>query len=414
MKKLVRLLIALFAFYIVFEMLFNVFSKGYVSEYKVDGFKVLEKRVKRTKGESDNYYFEISNDELSFNIQTMKNLSKQENVIKEIKYFEDNNYKCILPITKQDKVFSDIVCKGNDGYYNYNSIKGKDSELDVFANNLSNYRTTFSVSDKVIKSDSYISIYDNLEDDFNLGLENYKGVYLVNKKDGYINDELFTKDIYTKDISGFVNGNYVVADYKEEYEFRKFYVVNIKTHRQSTIISDKKISMYSYVQGIVGDSLYILDTSNKVQYEVDIKTKTVTIVGNESRGIKYYQNGEWSNVSIYSAIDNHLMFNPINKEYNGNYYDRVDHVGGNLSGYYYVYIKKGNKYDAYKINVQNPDYKIYLFTTDYIDNVVYDNDYVFYKDENYIKYYSDLTGVKTIAKYDEVNFNKSLKLSFTR
>ena len=88
MKKLVRLLIALFIFYIVFEMLFNMLSKGYISEYKVDGFKVVEKRVKRTKGEIDNYYFEIFNDDLSFNIQTFKNLSKQENVIKEIKYFE--------------------------------------------------------------------------------------------------------------------------------------------------------------------------------------------------------------------------------------------------------------------------------------------------------------------------------------
>lgn len=414
MKKLVRLLIALFVFYIVFEMLFNMFSKGYISEYKVDGFKVVEKRVKRTKGEIDNYYFEIFNDDLSFNIQTFKNLSKQENVIKEIKYFEDNNYKCILPITKQDIVFSDIVCKGNDGYYNYNTIEGKDSELDEFANSLSNYRTTFISSDKKAKSDSYITVYENLEDDFNLGLENYKGIYLVNKKYGFINNELFTKDIYTKDISGFVGNNYVVADYKEEYEFRKFYVVNIKTHRQTTITSDKKISMYSYAQGSVGNSLYILDTSNKVQYEVDINTKTVTIVGNESRGIKYYQNGEWTNVNMYEAINNHLMFNPIQKEYNGNYYERVDHIGGEKSGYYYVYTKNGNKYDAYRINVQNPDYKVYVFTTDYIDDIVYDNDYVFYKDENYIKYYSDLTGNKTLAKYDEVNFNKSLKLSFTR
>ena len=222
-------------------MLFNMLSKGYISEYKVDGFKVVEKRVKRTKGEIDNYYFEIFNDDLSFNIQTFKNLSKQENVIKEIKYFEDNNYKCILPITKQDIVFSDIVCKGNDGYYNYNTIEGKDSELDEFANSLSNYRTTFISSDKKAKSDSYITVYENLEDDFNLGLENYKGIYLVNKKYGFINNELFTKDIYTKDIKE-LNYGYRTSYFKDNPQYIILEItLNLKDYNSGSmdIIKDR-------------------------------------------------------------------------------------------------------------------------------------------------------------------------------
>ena len=58
--------------------------------------------------------------------------------------------------------------------------------------------------------------------------------------------------------------------------------------------------------------------------------------------------------------------------------------------------------------------RTYLFSTKNIDEIVYNDDYVVYMDGNLIKYYSDLTGSKKLAEYDEVSFNKSLKFSFSR
>ena len=100
--------------------------------------------------------------------------------------------------------------------------------------------------------------------------------------------------------------------------------------------------------------------------------------------------------------------------YNGIQYSRVDNIGGEKSGYYYLYQNNGNNYDVYRINKQNENYKTYLFTTDDIENIVYDFDSVIYKSDKYIKKYSDLTGNKKIAQYDEVEFNKSLKFNYTR
>ena len=414
MSKLIKLFIILFVLYILFEIAFNFFSKGYETKYKIDDFKVTEKRVKMINNEMDNYYFEIEKNDKVFSIQTFKKISNSQKVIKEIKSFKDEKYECILPIMKDDIVVSDIICENNNIYYYYNTLKGTDSNLDSFANTLASYRKNFEESDKVIKSDININAYDNFEDEIFLGIEYYKGLYIIDKRDGYRKNQLFEKDVYTKDLSVFINGNYVVADYNQKYEFHDFKIINLKTYKESTITSDKMISMYSYIQGIVDNSFYIIDTSNKLQYEVDMKTKTVTIIGNEKNGIKVYKNGRWEKGSMYDAIKDKVLFKESNRIFNDVEYARVDKAGNELSGYYYVYKKNNDNYDAYRINVQDDSKWLYLFSTDNIDEVLYDKDYVFYKDGTFIKYYSDLTGSKKLAEYDEVSFNKSLKFSFSR
>ena len=414
MKKIFKLLMLLFIFYLFIQIIFNIFSKGYETKYEVDKFKVYEKRIKKTKNEIDNYYFEITKEGKTFSFQTNDNISSTQQVIKEIKYFKDDNYECVLPIAKNDKIISDILCEKNGIYYNYDVLTSKDRELDKFAESLSKYRESFKSDDKVLKSDTNITVYNNIESDQYLGLEYYKGIYLLTKKNGYTNSQIFTKDIYSKELSTFINDNYVVADYNEEYDFRKFYVINLKNHTKTTITSDKKISMYSYIQGVVNNSIYIIDITNKLQYEVDIKNKTVTIVGNEKNGIKKYKNGNWEKASVYEAINNKLYFDEYEKMYNGTEYARVDNIGGDKSGYYYLYKLNNNNYDVYRINKQNDNNITYLFTTDDIEHVCYDFDTVVYKYDKYIKIYSNLTGNKKLAQYDEVEFNKSLKFDYTR
>ena len=60
------------------------------------------------------------------------------------------------------------------------------------------------------------------------------------------------------------------------------------------------------------------------------------------------------------------------------------------------------------MNIQNPDFKIYLFSTKQIDDIQYVRDYIYFSEDNEVKYYHDKTGVKTLFKNDEFEFNKSL------
>ena len=87
--------------------------------------------------------------------------------------------RCWAKVFKGNKVISDIICVSDNKYYYYNSLVGKDNDLDRFAKENYQYRKTFNENKNEIKSDEYLTIYNNF-DDLKLGIENYKGIYLAN------------------------------------------------------------------------------------------------------------------------------------------------------------------------------------------------------------------------------------------
>lgn len=418
MRKLLKLLVLLFIFYLLFQFIFNIFSTGYKIEYQIDEFEVTETITKKTKGEHDNYYFEIKKGDSIFGIQTYQKLNISRKIIKEIKYYQDDEYECILPITKNNTLITDMICINNGIYYYYHNIKGNDSLLDKFVSTIEIYDgTIYNLNEDVKKENNYITVYQFNIPDLYMVLESYKGIYFINQKDGYIAKDLFTKDTYTKDIHTFIKNYYVTADYSQNFEFHDFYIVNMKDYTVYKITSNNAISFYSYIQGIVGNSIYLIDTSSKKQYEINIKTKTVIEVGNEKTGIKNYQNGQWTEGNIYDAINNELLFTSqeqISTEFNGINYAKVDKIGGEKSGYYYLYENTKNGYNVYRVNVQNNNLKTYLFKTNNIDRIIYDEDKIYFQYDSYIRCYQDTIGVKNIAKNKEISFNSSLIFDVAR
>ena len=158
--------------------------------------------------------------------------------------------------------------------------------------------------------------------------------------------------------------------------------------------------------GVIGDKVYLLDCDNKKQYEIDISERTIIEVGNESIGIKYYNNGEWEKMNYVTAVNNKPMFNINTIKEEG--YEKVDLIGGKKTGYKYYYKKNGSKYDVYR-SMQKNDKLTYLFSTTSIDNVVYYNDYVYFQDGEYIKCYQDNIGVKKIYHALKEVFNGTYK-----
>lgn len=410
MRKLFKLLLFLSLVYIIFQLGFSFFNGGYTINYEINNekkFLVTETRTLNKKDEIDNYYFEVKVDDLTFAFETYKDLKGIKKVISNIKYYSDNYYTCILPVSKTNTMIEDLICYQGGIYYPYNSIKGNDISLDEFVINLTEYKADSYVENKdALKNDSYITLYDNTNKNIIIGLENYKGVYSV-KYYGFKNNSLFNKDIYTKEISGFIKNYYIVADYNEEYEFHEFNVIDLKNNTKSIITSNSPISMYSYINGVVGNSMYLFDISNKKQYEINVKTRTVIEVGNESTGVKKYENGEFTTVSVYDAIEGNLKFDNKTIEFEGNSYARVDYI----DGIYYLYEKESNLYRVYRVNSKNKNIKTLLFRTTNIDSVYYNKDEIYFKDGAYIKVYSDLTGAKKILRYNEANFNNNIKFS---
>lgn len=416
-RKMFVLLITLILVYIGFQCAFQLVSKGHNVEYTIKTsnvkLKVKEIYTRNEKDERNNYYFEIKDSNDTFTLELFHDFKNRNYVIKDIKYLKTDNYTCIYPIFKTEEQLTDILCIKDHIIYPYQSIKGKDKEIDSFKDSLVEIYTEEQYQNDLtndIKKEGNTFYRNNLLDKHYLALENYKGLYLFNKKDIYKKMELFKNDQYKKTITAFYENKYITADYNQDYTFNEFYVVDIKTLKQSKVISNQALSLDAYTMGVVENKVYIYDKSKKEQYTVDLKNNTISKVGNTSSGIKVYANGAWKDYSSYDAFENEKTFHEYKVEDEKfEHYDRVDKIGNNLSGYYYLYKKEKDIYKVYKVSVQNLKVRTFLFETTNIENIVYQNDYIYYINGNTINYYKEDTYIKTILMNKELEFNKNLK-----
>lgn len=420
MKRLLQMLLILCLFYLLIQLGFKYLGNGHTVNYEIKGndytIKVKEQATFNHKNEVNNYYFTFTVNQTEFYFQTYQTFKKNDYVVKDVKYFKNDNYECIYPIFKNHEQVTDILCKVGAVTYNYHDLKGKSGELDKFAKDMEQegYDANYWIDNKEepVKDElGPIVVYPkNIVESHYVGVDNYSGIYLINN---YLSGKslykitIFQKDAYERIIDGRAGRFYIVADYNEKHDFNTFYLVDMVYNDQKTIKYHTAISFDSYIQGTVDNSIYIFDRSNKKQFKVDAKAGNVAEVGNEETGIKYYNLGKWETRKAVEAVTSNLYFNEYQVEPVVGY-ERIDKVGNELSGYYYYYKKVGKGYEVYRSNVQNKDHLTYLFKTSDISEIQYLNDYVYFKEGLYVKYYHDMTGVRTLLLNTEFEFNHSL------
>jgi len=301
------------------------------------------------------------------------------------------------------------LCYKNNRYYNYVTIIGQDPKLDKFVNdidiNIYDKNKFSDESTETIEIDG-IKLYTyNVNKNHYIALSNLKGVYSIN--DSIDNIEIFDKDIYTRELSAIVDKYYITADYSAKQQFRIFYFVNLETGKIKEEKAPNYISFDSYIQGVINNKLYIYDKDNEKQYEIDIEDLKIKEVGNSKKKVKYYDNGKWDKITVTKA-NNEILFNQLVEDMDFSKFDYVYLIGGEDSGYYYLYEKSGNYYNVYRTPVQNKKSITYLFKVKSISDIVYVDEYVYYRIGNELKYYSDYTGIRTIIEYNELDFNENL------
>ncbi len=393
MKKLIQIIIVLLIIYIGLKITLNHFSPGHNITYQINqDIKVTETLTLRSK--YDNYYFKINVKNDTFPIQIYNTFNKSKKLIKDVKYIETDGYKCIYPIFKNN-YHKDVMCLKNNIITYYKDLKNKYPKLDNFVSKLSNYSSVSDDSNK-IETPNYTLYPDNVIDNHYLGVMNYKGIYTINNKN--IKDiKLLNKDLIVnkKLLTGLIDNYFIIANYDENYEFRKFYLVNLLNNDIKEITSSKLISFDSYFMGSVDKNIYLFDKDSKTQYKINPKKETIEEVGNEQIGIKYFNIDKWET----------LKSNLFNEEKLFTYYkDNIEYRNDN-----YYYVKEDDHYIIYRANKQD-DIKTYLFETDRIDDIYYIDDYIYFIKENDFCYYNDEVGVKKILTYKELGFNDNLEV----
>ena len=412
MKKLFIMLILLFIFYLGIQFMFSYFSKGNDNEYVIntEDMEFIVKETSNFKDKNNNYYFEITEDNVSFKFQINNDFNKLSNVIKKIKYFKNDKYECILPIFNDNQVLVDVMCYDNDKINYYYNLKGKNKQLDEFVSKIEEYNSQQFIDSSETSKIEGLDVYkNNLIDNHYIGITDYKGIYDISKNFNSLvyKISLFQNDIYNQQLGIFTDKYYFVADYDKQYEFNKLNVVNLTEPDIYTITSDSAISFDGYIQGAVDNKIYLFDKDKQIQYEINIDKKTIVQYSKDN--IKYYENGTWKTMELKDANQGKKFIYGEN-DYENKQYARIDKIGTE-TGYYYLYKKNNNKYDVYRMNIQDKENIQYIFSTKTIDNIYYIDDYVYFINGSLIQVHNDKFGVKNLIKYQELEFNKNINFS---
>jgi len=415
MKKLFLSLIILIITYFIIKWSLVYFSTEHEIKYIINKedikFEISETFKNKQNNDRTNYYLKINYNDVIFSYQVFEDLKKQNKIIKDIIYYEDEEYKCILPIFDNNKFLFDINCYDGKVFNYYNNINSPNDELKKFVSGLSNYDfNNWQESSKILEKKDNIIVYDNMISNHYIGMSSYKGVVSVNDKNIFKEISVFNQDFYQRTISTFVDNYYITADYTGINNFNEFEMVDLNNNEIFKIFSKYKISYNSYILGISNKLLYLYDKDNRVEYEIDLENKQVSVVGKKDKYLKFYSNENWINLRIEDFTNNKVFDSKYISDYSNDEYIHIDKIGNEV-GYYYLFKQVNNKYQVYRINIQDKNNLTYLFTTTDYNNLIYLDDYIYYLDGNNLRYYSDKTGNKTVVKNTEFEFNKTIKFS---
>ncbi len=409
MKKLIITFFALCVVYIGIVTIQNQLSNGYHISYIVNTNNQkfeIEETYKHEKNNQANHWFQIKVNNIIFPFQVQID-SKKQKIVKSVYYYEDQDYSCMYPVGEVP-LNIDVLCYHDDIIYPYHSMEQVSDNLEKFVNSLEQYDTTrFLDPRSIVKTQYGISLYNNLVENHMIGMENYKGLVVLNRDQQLTDKKLFTNDIYQKKVHLFYRQYYIVADYNQSYEFHEFLVINMQTMKETKIISNKAISFDSYIQGVVGDSIYLLDRINKCQYEINLSSKSVNKIGDTELGVQVYSNQKWITMTMYDSLKEDIYFKDTVLPYkiSTDLYDGYQQVGH----YYYLYKKDNDRYIIYRIHDQLPNVRYYIATIDDINQTGYIGDYFYWKDQDSLYYYHDSVGTRIVVRNPEFEFNVDLQ-----
>ena len=134
MRKLVLEFVIVWIAFFGIQAIVKHYRGGQLITYMVSEkgtkYKITENYTKRKKNNRNAYYFDIKANDEHFIFQTYESFGHQQNLIQAIHEYRDDQVQCILPVLKENKVVTDMICKEQEDQIYYREIQGKYEKLD--------------------------------------------------------------------------------------------------------------------------------------------------------------------------------------------------------------------------------------------------------------------------------------------
>lgn len=365
-KKKLRLLLIIFLI-ITFLILIIFKDNSYSKVYDIDEYKVTEE----FNDKQSYYYFQIKYNSLDYELLINHKYSGEKLITNITKYSEKEELCLVLELTIGN---STLVCSKDNKLINWNLIS--DNLKDKIPSELIKEYSENSYTEKDI------AIFNNIAS--KIYIWNYKGFDIIeNGKLKTLN--IFDDDVYDTNLIAKVNNYIIIPNYNQKYNFNKIIILNTKTDEIEEWELNYEISYDSYVMGSYENSIYLVDTKNKIQYElVPHKQKARIIATKNSQGLIYKK--EWQKMTVNQMINNKETFT-FNIIYN-----------------YQIASQK-----LYLSYINSPN--TIQVTNNQVDKIVAINDNeVYYLSQNKLFYFNIYDGEKLLAQKEEWLFNNENKV----
>lgn len=365
-KKKLRLLLIIFLI-ITFLLLIIFKDNSYSKVYDIDEYKVTEE----FNDKQSYYYFQIKYNSLDYELLINRKYSGEKLITNITKYSEKEELCLVLELTIGNPT---LVCSKDNKLINWNLIS--DNLKDKIPPELIKEYPENSYTEKDI------TIFNNI--DSKIYIWNYKGFDVIeNGKLKTLN--IFDDDVYDTNLIAKVNNYIIIPNYNQKYNFNKIIILNTKTDKIEEWELNYEISYDSYVMGSYENSIYLVDTKNKIQYElVPHKQKARIIATKNSQGLVYKK--EWQKMTVNKMINNKETFT-FNIIYNYQISNHILHLS---------YINSPNTIQV---------------TNNQVDKIVSINDNeVYYLSQNKLFYFNIYDGEKLLAQKEEWLFNNENKI----
>jgi len=383
--------------FFAFQIGINLLKKNHSIDYSLkNSGKTISIHEEYYKDkDSDYYYFEVTTNKIKFVFDKNNAFNKQKKIIDDIKIYEEDDLTCLSPVYIKNNSDPEIICNIGKEQYSYTEIKDK-YDLKKFVKSIDKFdNDKFSISEKTIEASRNVVYNEHLYDNENILVYEYSSLVKVNNEDYY--KIIFADyDVYENELGVLVGKYYVIPKYVKKPEYSSLLIIDIENETTRELKIKEKLSTNIYINGVVGDRLYLFDKSNLVQYEINPKDKSYNIIGNKNNNAQYYD-GKWSKRNIYDFTKQTLKFKN-NYPIKDNYVEAFE-----TDKFYYYYNSNNEFYKVYKKNLNKP---IFLFEYDDFKEVVVVNDCVYFIDGDTLYRY-DNSGLKKILVNKEFQYNSN-------
>ena len=387
MKKVVKKILIVIIFIMLLQIVLYLFKDKHEINYKIKNDYKYEINEIYNK---DNYIYKIKVNKQEFIFSVDNIFYKSKRNINKIYYYEKNNISCIYPVYKN----SNVYCKKDNEYVSYYLVKDDIKEFIKKLKKLNYKNNSWNETKTKISKIKDITFYNNIDDNTYIYIWKYDGFYSVNnKKQEELN--IFNNDNYFNKLGVLVDKYYILPNYDEKYDFNKIYIYNIINNKEKTIKLKNKISFNSYINGIKNNKLYLFDTDNLKQYEINPKNKKYQIVGDINKKGIYYENNKLIYENIYE-FKNSILFK---ETYKIKDYDLIKKDNNNT---YYTLDNKLYKYDD--ISKQTT-----IMYNNKISNLYVINNEIYFTCKDSLYLLKD--NLYKILTYKELEFNPTNKIA---